>query len=66
MCNTFCRQKDEGKTKNSPMLWLNLIILLLNMLTPHPPCGSALLLIARERLLQRKGVTGDEQIPVLT
>lgn len=56
--------KEKGKS--SPMLQLNLIILLLNVLLPHPLCGSALLLIAGEWFLQSMGVTGDEQIPVLT
>lgn len=62
----FINRKMKAKGKNSPILWLNLIILLLNMLPPHPPCGSALLLIAGEWSLQSMGVTGDEQIPIRT
>lgn len=47
------------------MLWLNLIILLLNVLPPHPLCGFALLLLAGEWFLHSTGVR-DEQILALT
>lgn len=47
----FVNRKMKANAKNSPMLRLNLVILLLNVLLPHAPCGSALLLIAGEWFL---------------
>lgn len=68
----FVNRKMKAKERESLMLQFNLNIVLVNVLPPsphvavRPVMNSALLHIAGEWSLQSMGVTGDEQIPVLT
>lgn len=62
---SFVNRKVKAKVKTSTMLQLHLIILLVNVLPPHPLCGSALLLTAGEWFLQSAGIRDEQTRPSL-
>lgn len=62
MCNILCKQKGEGKSENLTNATASFDH---SAGTPHPLCGSALLLTAGDRFLQRMGIRDEQTRPSL-